>query len=33
MIEDSKLSKKVFGCLAIGAIGDTMGRPRGRMAL
>ncbi len=27
MIEDTVLFKKVFGCLAIGAIGDTLGRP------
>jgi len=27
MIEQSQLFKKVFGCLAIGALGDTLGRP------
>ena len=27
MIENTLLFKKVFGCLAIGAIGDTLGRP------
>ncbi|MGQ9629391.1 MAG: ADP-ribosylglycohydrolase family protein [bacterium] len=27
MIEDTMLFKKVFGCLAIGAIGDNLGRP------
>lgn len=27
MIENTLLFKKVFGCLAIGALGDTLGRP------
>jgi ADP-ribosylglycohydrolase len=27
MIDDTKLYRKVFGCYALGAIGDTLGRP------